>query len=314
MADYLVYAAALLLASLVTGLILPWPLAYHPLSFFAAFCRKLALKVHPDFSRPASQQRLSGLLALLLVLALPLCCWYGLYLMSSWPLLLDAIVILCSFSWPASRSLAQKISRNLHKQQVSLARSQMQLLLLRDTQALSAMGLAKALLESLALRFQQQFTAIIIWYLLAGAPGVLVCRLSQVASQQWSTKLESNQHFGKAAERLAAFFNAPAYLLGTALFWLQGRRQASAATLRADGKPFSYSKRQLLQQLSHTLRVSLGGPAHYGNKTVRRDRLQQNYEPTAADIHRLLQLLDYQLYTQLFLLAGLVLLLTFISS
>lgn len=310
MAEYLLYPAALVLASLVTGLLLPWPLAYHPLSFFAAFCRKLALKVHPDLSRPAKQQRLSGLLALLLVLALPLCCWYGLYLMSAWPLLLDAIVILCCFSWPAWRKLAQKVSHSLHKQQLSLARSQAQLVLLRDTQALSAMGLAKALLESLALRFQQQFTSIIFWYLLAGAPGVLVCRLSQVASQQWSTKLPPNQHFGQAAARLAAFFSAPAYMLGAALFWLQGQRRATAATIRADGEPFSYAKHQLLRRLSHTLRVSLGGPAQYGHGTVRRHRIQQHYEPTAADVSRLLQLLDYQLYIQLFLLTGLTLLIT----
>jgi adenosylcobinamide-phosphate synthase len=312
MAEYLLYPAALLLASLVTGLLLPWPLAYHPLSFFAAFCRKLALKVHPDLSRPATQQQLSGLLALLLVLALPLCCWYGLYLMSAWPLLLDAIVILCCFSWPACRTLAQKISHSLHKQQLSLARSQAQLLLLRDTQALSAMGLAKALLESLALRFQQQFTSIIFWYLLAGAPGVLVCRLSQVANQQWSTKLEANQHFGRAAARLAAFFNAPAYLLGAALFWLQGQRRATAASLRTDGAAFSYTKHRLLRRLSQTLRVSLGGPAQYSQRTVRRHRLQQSYEPTAADISRLLQLLDYQLYIQLLLLTGLTVLATLI--
>lgn len=311
MAEFLLYPAALLLATLVVGLLLPLPLPYHPTSFVAAFCRQLALKVHPDPSRPAGQQQLSGVLALLLLLALPLACWYGLYLMSAWPRLLDAIVVLCCFSWPAYRKLAHKVSTSLQKQQLSLARSQAQPLLLRDVKGLSEMGLAKALLESLSLHFQQQVTALLLWYLLAGAPGVLLCRLSQIASQQWSVKDPANLHFGHAAARLAAVFNSPAYLLGAMLFRLQSRRRAALPLLRPDGQAYPRLKYNLFTQLSRTLRVSLGGPVRYGHSTQRRDRLQQHYEPAPADLRRLLTLLDYQLCTLLVLLALLSCLVSF---
>lgn len=309
MAEYLLYPAALLLATLVVSLLLPLPLPVHPTSFVAAFCRRLALKVHPDPSRAASQQRLSGILALILLLVLPLACWYGLYLMSAWPLLLDAIVILCCFSWPAYRKAAAKVSISLQRQQLSLARSQAQPLLLRDTKGLSEMGLAKALLESLSLHFQQQVTALLFWYLLAGTPGLLLCRLSQIASQQWSLRKPDNIYFGRTAVFCARIFNIPAYLVGAGLFWLQGQRQAKLPVIREDGQPFSNIKRLLLTQLSRTLRVSLGGPVRYGAQTIRRCRLQQQYEPCVADVRRLLTLLDYQL----FILCALLTLLTVLA-
>jgi adenosylcobinamide-phosphate synthase len=311
MAEMLLYPAALLLATLSVGLLLPLPLSYHPMSFVGIFCRLLARKVHPDPQRPAGQQTLSGVLALLLLLVLPLTCWYGLNLMSAWPLLLDAIVILCCFSWPGYRSLARKISNNLQKQQLSLARSQAQALLLRECKGLSEMGLAKALLEALSLHFQQQVTALIFWYLLAGAPGVLLCRLSQIASQQWSVKNPPNQNFGLAAARLAAIFNSPAYLLGALLFRLQGQRKATAAAIRNDGIAYHRTKLILFMQLSRALRVSLGGPARYGHTTQRRHRLQQQYEPGSADVRRLLTLLDYQLCTLFVVLALFCVIVTF---
>lgn len=314
MAESLLFAAALCAVSLLAARLLPVSLQLHPVSLVARFCQKLALKVNPDARRPAAQQRVAGFLALLLVLSLPLLLWYGFYLMSSWPLLLDAIILLCCFSWAGYRQLGLSLCRQLEQGQLAQARQQAQRLLLRDTKALSQLGLVKAALESLAVRFQQQVVAIIFWYLIAGAAGALCCRLCQIASQQWSVKRPEFREFGRAAALCSRLFNVPAYLLGAMLLRLQSvGRQAQAPVERAEGKAFPVSRRLLLQQLSRTLKVSLGGPARYQQHEVRRPRLQQRYEPVVADVRRLLTLLDYQLYIWLLLLCLCCCLLWFVA-
>ncbi len=106
----------------------------------------------------------------------------------------------------------------------------------------------------------------------------------------------------------------PAYLLGAILLHLQSiGRQAPAPVERTEGKAFPVSRRLLLQQLSRTLKVSLGGPARYQQHEVRRPRLQQRYEPVVADVRRLLTLLDYQLYIWLLLLCLCCCLLWFVA-
>lgn len=287
-------SVVLLMLALLFGRLVPVSLIYHPFSFFAAFCQALARKVHPDPARPASQQRISGLLALIIVLIIPLTLLACIYLFASWSLLLDAIVLLFCATWQPYQLQAEKIMQNLQKELSGLAKVQARLLLLRDTKPLSRMGLVKALLESLCLRFTQQVIATIFWYLLAGAPGLLCYRLCQIASQQWSIKLATNRHFGVAACRLHQLLCVVPYCLSLSLLYLQGSKKPQAAKRYAEGEALPKCKEWLLQQLSRTLQVSLGGPAYYQQQQVRRLRLQHNYEPDIGDLKRLLRLQQHQ--------------------
>lgn len=294
MAENFSLSVVLLMVALLFGRLVPVPLIYHPFSFFAAFCQALARKVHPDASRPASQQRISGLLALIMVLIIPLTLLACIYLFASWSLLLDAIVLLFCATWQPYQLQAEKIMQSLQKELSGLAKVQARLLLLRDTKPLSRMGLVKALLESLCLRFTQQVIATIFWYLLAGALGLLCYRLCQIASQQWSIKLATNRHFGVAACRLHQLLCFAPYCLSLSLLYLQGSRKHKAAKRYAEGEALPTCKEWLLQQLSRTLQVSLGGPAYYQQQQVRRLRLQHNYEPDIGDLKRLLRLQQHQ--------------------
>lgn len=279
---------------------LPW--SYHPLRFLEWFAQRLAGKVHRDPTRPAEQQQLAGTLALLLFLLIPLALWYGLYLMSAWPLLLDAIFMLGSLAWPHYRHHALQLGQALQKQQLSLARQHASRFMLRDCRELSPMGLTKASLEALALRFNQQITAMVLWYLLAGTPGLLLCRLSQIASQQWSVKLPDNRYFGLAASRLNQFFDWPAYLLGAGYCRLQCSRGSQPAQVQTYSEVYPALKRLLLAQQSRLLRVSLGGPVIYQQQRIRYPRLQQKNDPAPGDIQRWLRLLDYQLFTYILIM------------
>lgn len=305
MADSFSLSVLLLILALLCGKFLPIPLIYHPFSFFAAFCQALARKVHPDPDRPAAQQRLSGLLALLIVLILPLTLLACVYLFASWSLLLDAIILLFCANWQPYQHQAEKISQSLTKELNTLAKTQARLLLLRDTKLLSRMGLVKALLESLCLRFSQQIVATIFWYLLAGAMGLLCYRLCQIASQQWSIKLPSNRQFGTVACRLQQVLCIAPYYISLCLLYLQGSKNTNTTKRFVEGEPMPKSKAALLQQLSNTLHVNLGGPAYYQQQQVRRLRLQQQHEPDISDLKRLLQLQQHQFILLLIFLTSL---------
>ncbi|GGW53873.1 cobalamin biosynthesis protein CobD/CbiB [Alishewanella tabrizica] len=301
-------SALLLIAAMLCGRIIPIPLAYHPLSFFALFCQALAAKVHLNLSRTTMQQHTSGVMALLLAVGLPMILLACTYLLASWSLLIDAIVLLCCSNWQLYQAQAQRIGQNLDKSLLSLARTQARLLLLRDTKPLSQLGLIKAIIESLTLRFSQHIIAMVFWYLIAGAMGLLCYRLCQIASQQWSVKLTTYQYFGQAACRLHALLCAIPYSLSALLYRLQSLKTHTAAPLPApsEGQPLPLTKLWLLQHVSRTLHVSLVGPLYYQQQLVRRIRLQQTNEPNLADLNRLLRLQQHQFTLILLLLSALV--------
>lgn len=302
MAESFGLSALVLSLTLLCSKVLPIPLIYHPLSFYAAFCSALARKVHPDSQRCAAQQRLSGILALFLVISVPLALLACTYIFASWALLIDAIVLLLCCNWQPYQAQVDKICHNLDKELSGLAKTQARLLLLRDTRQLSRLGLVKALLESICLRFSQQVIAVAFWYLLTGAIGLLCYRLCQVASQQWSVKLPSNSYFGIAACRLHLLLCTIPYCISALLFSLQSSKTSKMPTLYPEGTPLPRVKSWLLQQLSRTLQVSVGGPLYYQQQPFRRLRLQQRFEPDFGDIKRLLRLQHYQFILLILLL------------
>lgn len=301
-------SALLLIAALLFSRIISIPLAYHPLSFFAVFCQALATKVHPNVPRTTTQQQISGVLALLLAVGLPMILLACTYMLASWSLLIDAIVLLCCSNWQLYHAQAQRISQNVEKSLLSLARTQARLLLLRDTKPLSQLGLIKAMIESLTLRFSQHIVAMVVWYLIAGAMGLLCYRLCQIASQQWSVKLNTYQYFGQAACRVHAILCVIPYSLSALLYRLQSVkiRSATPRPTSVEGQPMPLTKLWLLQHVSRALHVSLVGPLYYRQQLVKRIRLQQTNEPNIADLNRLFRLQHNQFTLIVLLLCALV--------
>lgn len=302
MVEPIASAALLLLVVLLVDRFIPIPLHYHPLSFFAAFCRVLGRKVNPDPSRAPTQLRISGSLALLLALGLPQLFLLGLYLMSSWPLLIDAMVLLCCINWQAYQLQLQKTCSSLDKSLTGLARSQARLLLLRDTKSLTPMGLVKALLESATLRFSQQVIGIVFWYAILGAPAVLLYRFSLIAAQQWPTKLPQFRYFGRPAAWLQQCFCAAPYLLSYLFLLLQQQGNHKAKVVSSIAV-MPRCKKALIKQLSNTLQVSVGGPVQYQQHKIRYSRFLHANEPNSADLQRLIHLLKHQYHLLLMLLA-----------
>ena len=83
----------------------------------------------------------------------------------------------------------RRVSAALSKQQKMLARHALSQIVLRETQKMSPLGIVKANIESLLLRYSYQYCSVIFWYLLTGGVGALIYRLVYEVSLCWNNKL-----------------------------------------------------------------------------------------------------------------------------
>ncbi|MDX3773666.1 cobalamin biosynthesis protein [Chromatiaceae bacterium AAb-1] len=273
---------------------LPLPAAYHPLTFFRFFAKQLAGKVHPDISRSIQQQRLSGALAVVVALFTPLGVLYALYQFSELPWVLDALLLYCSLDWALQRQKAEHLARDLQRNQLTMARGRIKNLVLRDTQAMTSMGLSKACIESLLLRSARQVIAVFFWFLCGGGLAAFGYRLLHELSQQWNVKLPRFRYFGQAASQISSLLAAPAMLISYTLLTVQsGIFKVLRQYQRQQGRYFGYLQYWLLSCGSSATGLNLGGPVFYAAEKITRCRIQRAADPAWYDIVRTLVMLNY---------------------
>jgi adenosylcobinamide-phosphate synthase len=293
------------LLALLASRLLVLPGAEAPFKVFGILLKRLAGRVHPDIKRSDFQQQLSGTLALLLVVWVPLATAYGFYLLSELPLVLDVIILY--FCLGSRRNLRQgaAVASSIQRQQLTLAREQAAPMLLRDRGNLSAMGLSKAVIESLVLQQAANIVAVLCWFLLGGGLMVLAYTLLQTAARQWNSKLPQYHHFGRPAAICYQLASAPGLILSALILALQtGISGAWRNASKADSYYFSWPGKLLLATAANALTRKLGGPAYYSGIKISRQRLGSGAEPGTNDILRTVLLVNAQLTALIILLSS----------
>lgn len=272
-----------LLAVLIERLWL-WPVAYHPLSFFRLLASRMADKVNHR-GTDCYQQRISGTLAPLVLLAPILIC-IGLFItLAEYPVFFDGVLLLVAIYFkPVLRNLKRAESA-LNRNKKALARDLGATLLLRQTESLSPMGLSKALTETTLLRFFYQFCTPLFWYFIGGGLAALCYRILYEFSQVWNTRQPGFRCFGQpVAIVVTAFQVLPVYL---ALFTLMLAENISGALAgsRALNRGCCFHSR-ILALAGGALKLQLGGPVYYGGQKYRTPKCGGNRLPQIEDIRR----------------------------
>lgn len=295
----------ILLAVIALARLFPLPGAYHPLLLFRYLAQQLAAKVNPDPNRSRQQLLISGSLALLMLWLPLLLLLYSLYLFSEQPLLLDALLLYISLDWQNQRQQALQLQQQLQRGQLTLAREQSTTLLCRRTDNLSQMGLSKALLESLSLRYAIFVVGTCGYFLLGGGLAAFGYRLLQELQQQWSVKRQHFRYFGIPSAVMATVLSAPPKLLCALLLALQHGLRRSMALCRQPRLNLEACSYWLLCCSSAALKRSLGGPAYYNDSKLQRSKMLQPQQPAPQDIKRLIKQLRFTGgYFLLLLLSG----------
>lgn len=298
----------LALLMIVLSTLLPLPASYQPLQLFRVVAVAMAKKVNkPAYS--AKQLQLSGSLAMLLLLLPILALATAFAQLSQWPELWQALLLYCCLDWQQQRQQALAVSQSLDKQQLNLARDQLQPLLLRQTQQMSAIGLTKACIETLSLRFAKQWFSVLFWFMLGGGIAALSYRLLQELQQCWNPKLTQFQHFGRPAANLVRLLSfIPVLLCGTLVALLRQWRQSLVYFRFSQDGLLRLPQRWLLAASSAALARNLAGPLYYGHEKQRRVRIGPATEPQSSDIRiwlnlcRQLQIASFMLIASVWLL------------
>jgi adenosylcobinamide-phosphate synthase len=279
---------------------IPWLDKYHPLSLWKLCTIRMAEKVLPSKDYGTKQQKLSGSLAYLILL-LPVCLLISVFIyLSVYPIFFEALLLLIALRFNNIRIVGRKILNQLATEKKILARHTLQPIVLRETENMSALGLTKATCETLILRFNYQFCAVVFWFILTGGIGAILYRVLYECSQSWNIKLARFSYFGLSVKYIVSGLQyLPTILAGLSL---------AITSLTSNGfkaliNKWAYLNIRLfmLNVAGASLNIQLAGPVIYEQQKIRTKKCGGSKQIILADIKRTQTLINLASYVWLVL-------------
>jgi adenosylcobinamide-phosphate synthase len=294
----------ILVSALVLDRLLGEPKSWHPLIWFGRWvdlCRK---HIQLPLEASQSRQRMVGMLAWL-VAVLP---WLLILLALFWLLpnwldtLLSVLVLYFAIGWQSLREHAlaiyQPLSASpLSEEKLDEARRAVSYIVSRDTQNLDESAVAKAGIESVLENGSDAIFAPIFWFLIFGAPGVLLYRLANTLDAMWGYKTESLLYFGWFAARFDDVLNYVPARLVVYTYAACGHWRASIRSARRPSTRWkSPNAGPVMAAGAGALGVQLGGEAPYFGKVETRPILGEGDLPAPHHLKEAIWLVDKSVF------------------
>ncbi len=263
------------------------PRRWHPLAGFGRLAARLEVWLYGPGGLSRAARRFRGLLAWG-VAVLPFVA-LTLYL-GTIPYLDHLAAVLLLYLAIGRKSLAQHaraVARVLRQGDIAEARRRVAMMISRETGKMDETAVSRAAIESVLENGSDAIFAALFWFLLLGAPGVVLYRLSNTLDAMWGYRTPRYRDFGWAAARLDDALNwiparltALAYALvgNTRLAWRCWRTQANQWEGENPGAVIATG--------AGALQLSLGGPAVYHGMRKSRPWLGAGAPPSAAHIEQ----------------------------
>ncbi|MCI0919078.1 cobalamin biosynthesis protein [Pseudomonas stutzeri] len=276
------------LAGVGLDVVLGEPRRGHPLVLFG----QLADRLEAHFNGPDGRGwRSHGVTAwCLAVLPLMALAW----LLSLLPGVGWVVEVLLLYIALGLRSLGEHlvpVALALRQGDLAEARRRVGFIVSRDTGSLDEQGVARAATESALENGSDAVFAALFWFAIAGAPGVVLYRLSNTLDAMWGYRNPRFERFGWAAARFDDLLNyLPARLVALTYAVLGQTRRAWACWRRQAPQWDSPNAGPVMAAGAGALGLSLGGPAIYHGELHERPTLGEGETPTARDIERALDM------------------------
>jgi len=251
---------------------------FHPLVGFGAVTSKLEKAL--NFIPPTATNKKAWLLRFLgtlswLMLCAPLPIIYY-YFHQNYPLFwgLDAIVLYFAIGLNSLKLHALQILKPLEESDLTSARHFCGYLVSRNTKDLSEHEISRATVESVLENGHDAAVASFVWFIIGGAPLVILHRLANTLDAMWGYKNHRYIHFGWCAARMDDLLGWPSAKV-TALLYA-GQTNLSLSKMISSLKN-GYQQSQLYKSLNggwvmavgaSVLNCKLGGAAIYHGKKV----------------------------------------------
>lgn len=270
----------------------------HPLAAFGVLAQRVEAALYGSSDMNAETRRTCGIAAIMILLVpLTIVAW----LLAAIPLVGLVVELGLLYLALGARSLtehAEVVATALRAGDLPLARQQVGKIVSRDTDDLDEEGVSRAAVESVLENGCDAIFGALFWFVLTGAPGVVLYRLANTLDAMWGYRTDRYLHFGWAAARLDDALNwLPARLtaLGyavcgsqSALAWRCWREQAPGWKSPNAGPVMAAG--------AGSLGLALGGRARYHGEWQQRPALGEGLAPRAEDISRATMLVRRSLW------------------
>jgi adenosylcobinamide-phosphate synthase len=186
---------------------------------------------------------------------------------------------------------AQRVHEALTKGDLVEARAKVGCIVSRDTGQMGGQAVASAAVESVLENGNDAVFGALFWFLIAGAPGVLLYRLANTLDAMWGYRTPRYLYFGWAAARLDDVLNfVPARLTALTYALIGHTRDALRCWRLQAGAWESPNAGPVMAAGAGALGVGLGGGAYYHGQWEDRPALGVGPRPDAASIPAALRL------------------------
>ncbi len=268
------------------------PTRWHPLVGFGKVAQRLenfffATAGTQNTANLYQRQRLLGMAAVA-ALILPCACAAGV-LSSQW-FLGSPFAILILYLSIGARSLeqhAQAVAKALEQKDLEAARCSVSHIVSRDCSNMSETDIIRATIESVLENGSDAIFGAIFWFVLLGAPGAVIYRLSNTLDAMWGYRNERYLYFGWAAAKFDDLLNFLPARLTAFSYMVAGNWSHALHCWRNQAKLwYSPNAGPVMATGAGALCVKLGGPASYHGEMKERPWLGTGNEPEVADIAR----------------------------
>lgn len=284
--------ALLMLAGVLLDTVLGEPRRWHPLVGFGNWAKYLERHMNRG-------TRLWGLLAVLCAVV-P---WVALGLFRYW--VVDIAALYFALGHRSLREHALRVRQALEAGSLEEARIRVGYMVSRDTGKMDARAVAAATVESVLENGNDAVFGALFWFLVAGAPGVLLFRLANTLDAMWGYRTPRYLYFGWAAARLDDVLNFVPARLTALTYALIGSTRNALRCWRLQARAWeSPNAGPVMAAGAGALELGLGGGAYYHGQWEERPPLGVGSAPDAAAITAALRLVRSGVVLWLLLVCG----------
>ncbi len=293
---YMQTSIAVLLAVFLDQLI-GEPKRWHPLVGFGKAANFVERKFYPAQLCGQTKTKLRGVLAVFLLVG-PCVVVAAILQSLPWLGLVSEIVLLyLAIGGKSLIAHGEQVRQALVSHDLELARRKVSLIVSRDTSRLQEEDIARAAVESILENGSDAVFAPIFWFVIGGAPAVVLYRLANTLDAMWGYKNDRYLYFGWAAARLDDILNLIPARLTALTYAVLGNWRHSLHCWREQAKTwYSPNAGPVMAAGAGSLSVLLGGTAVYYGQEKERPRLGLGRPPVATDIARAESLVNRGLF------------------
>jgi adenosylcobinamide-phosphate synthase len=257
------------------------PARWHPLVGFGRLASGLERSLRKQIA-----PRSAGVLAVVLLIAPPT----ALAHLVSTPVV-DAILLYLAIAPRSLEDHSLRVADALRLGNLAAARTAVAQIVSRDTAGMTADDVVRAAVESVLENGNDAVFGALFWFLVLGAPGVVMYRLANTLDAMWGYRNEAYLHFGWAAARLDDLLNLVPARLTAFTYAVAGSTAPALRCWRTQGPTwYSPNAGPVMAAGAGALQVQLGGAASYGGRLKKRPLLGCGTAPGVEDIDRAIAL------------------------